>query len=289
MDNIKLVSIEECHDEAYGASIVQYQAGNVISFAFSNLSTEEIKGSPSKVIAELEEGNKRIGEQPHWSALSPKLLEVVLANSFDMYFVEYEDEGWSEEIADEVFDEACKYELGITRGEDDCLLTVYAGTMGDINWHGHPEFGEPYLDETLSVFDVLKEIVENERQAFKGSYISGQFEPARVYEDWYMIGFYEAYSDLLTCDYFKEQHLEDEAAWLVSMDHPLGTLYDLWMGCDAAFSHDWDDMIDFIRVNYRESIDRAQPPTLDDKICAAESQNRRDENPGRDLTADIGR
>lgn len=155
MDNIKLLSIEECCDEDYGASIIQYRVGDVISFAFSNLSTKEIKSAPSKAIAVLKDGNKRIGEQPLWSTLSTKLLEAVLVNSFDMHFVEYEDEGWSEKIADEVFDEACKYDLGITRGEDDCLLTVYAGVMGDIDWRGHPEFGVPYLEQVISALDEM--------------------------------------------------------------------------------------------------------------------------------------
>lgn len=254
MQKFRLLSVEECLDEDYGVSIVQYQVGEMISFAFSNFSPEEIKNAPYIMQNELQEKNKRVGEQPHWASLSPKLLEAVLANPFDMHFVEYDADGWSDKAADDVWEEACKYDLGITRGEDDCFLTVYAGTMGDIDWRGHPEFGKPYLEQTISVFDALKEKVEAERKEFKEQYVSGQYETKRVYEDWYIIGFYESYTELLTCDYITEKGLEEEIRWLASLASPLGFLYEEWMGCDAAFSHDWDDMIDFICITYQEVV-----------------------------------
>lgn len=282
--NIKLLSIEECFDEAYGASIIQYQVGDVISFAFSKFTTEEIKSSPSVVLAELWSENNRPGERPLWSALSPKLLDAVLENPFDMHFVEYDDEGWSEKSADEVWDEASKYELGITRGEDNCLLTIYAGTMCDIDWNGHPLYGEPCFDQTITVLDILKAKVEAERKAFKESYVSGQSDPKRAYEDFYIIGFYEEYCNLLTSDYLEDRGLEKEISWLSSMDNPLSTLYNIWLDCDGATSYDWDDMIDFICVNCRE-ISQEKSQSLEAQICEAEAL--KETEPERSTTTDL--
>ena len=34
--------------------------------------------------------------------------------------------------------------------------------------------------------------------------------------------------------------------WLSKFENPLEFLYSEWLGCDGAFSGDWNDMINFI-------------------------------------------
>lgn len=49
----------------------------------------------------------------------------------------------------------------VTVGDNDCLITVYAGAMGSVNWSNHPVYGKPCLeqmvtDKKLSLSDQIQ-------------------------------------------------------------------------------------------------------------------------------------
>jgi hypothetical protein len=90
----------------------------------------------------------------------------------------------------------------------------------------------------------LKEKLNKEMQEFKKSYET--ITPTQIYNDWYIISFYESYYEMLIyiCDnedaYCGCQAILD---WLSTYENPLGFLYSEWLSCDTAFCGLWDDMI----------------------------------------------
>lgn len=100
--------------------------------------------------------------------------------------------------------------------------------------------------------DLLVEKVEKELTDFKKSYEN--FSSQRTYNDWYVIGFHEEYSEMLCSDFLENRDYEDLFKWLSSFDKPLAFLYDQWLSSDGAFSHDWDDMIDWVQLVYQEEV-----------------------------------
>ena len=91
---------------------------------------------------------------------------------------------------------------------------------------------------------TLKQKLNNEMQEFRKTYKA--MTPTQVYNDWYIIGFYEAYYEMLiyidgdTNIYYDAQNI---LTWLNTYKNPLGFLYSEWLSCDGAFSQLWDDMI----------------------------------------------
>lgn len=146
-----ILSMEDCLDEDYGSTIVQYKIGDLISFAFSNVPVKDALAEPEKVIADIQECRSYLTGQPLWSALSQNLLDVILEEPFDMFFVEYNDPEWTEEMSEVLWDEVGSMGLeGFVRcGEDGALVTVYAGAMNAVDWTGHPQYGEPCLQHTF--------------------------------------------------------------------------------------------------------------------------------------------
>ena len=95
---------------------------------------------------------------------------------------------------------------------------------------------------------IFKENLKREMQDFRQSFKSMQ--PVDVYNSFYKINFYEEYYMLLASNFIDEyaQILE----WLSKLSYPLAFLYDEWLGCDGAFSEDWNDMINFITNIYEK-------------------------------------
>ncbi len=144
---LEIVSVEECMDGDYGASVVQFRRpGGEVSFAFSAVPVEDAVQRPELVLAEMVR-QEPAEPRPLWSALSEDLLSLVVDSGFDMFFVEADDECWTEETANRILDEAVENGLHnvVTPGEDG-LVTVYAGAMGSVNWAGHPDYGVPCLE-----------------------------------------------------------------------------------------------------------------------------------------------
>jgi len=93
-------------------------------------------------------------------------------------------------------------------------------------------------------FNVLKEKLEHEMNEFKASY--NDMSSTEVYNDWYIIGFHEAYYKLLTSDYFSDEVEPKTINWLANKKTPVSYLYEKFKSCDEEMSHSWDDMIDWI-------------------------------------------
>lgn len=128
----------------------------------------------------------------------------------------------------------------------------------------------------MNSYEKLMASLDKEMQAFKDSYKS--MTTTQVYNDWYIIGFYQEYYDMLTTGISGQLWLDDSVmAWLTEKENPLGFLYDQWMSCDGSFSHDWEDMLDWVNLVYREEKEigdvvpdeRPDEPVPEDKIMVA--------------------
>lgn len=122
----------------------------------------------------------------------------------------------------------------------------------------------------MSVYDVLKEKLDNEMREFKNSYRTMAAE--QIYNDWYVISFMEEYYGFLTSDFVQNRFNEKELAWMVSLEKPLDFLYDKWQGSDGTTHYDWDVMSDFVwSIYYDEKRHEKQDlhneiKTLDIKV-----------------------
>ncbi|MBQ8248103.1 MAG: hypothetical protein IJZ42_13325 [Lachnospiraceae bacterium] len=152
--DIKILSVEECPDGDFGASIVQYQKGDVISFAFSDMEPQDVLNNPGWAAKDIEihMALDKKTEWIKWSDVSENYINAVTRYPFEMCFIENNDDEWSEAMSDALWDEICNLGASdtITCGEDGCLVTVYAGAMGDINWNGHSVYGKPCLENVIS-------------------------------------------------------------------------------------------------------------------------------------------
>lgn len=151
MSNFKILSIGECDDYDYGKSIVQYQHGSTISFAFCDIDIRD-GVTPEKmeeIVKWLENNHSTNIPSTSWKDLSPALLYLIMDYPFNMNFIEEGDsEIWTQEVAYRIDDEVSKLNLTevIVCGEGEEMLTVYADAMGDVDWTGHPTYGKPYLE-----------------------------------------------------------------------------------------------------------------------------------------------
>lgn len=151
MSNFKILSISESDDYDYGKSIVQYQHNSTISFTFCPIDIRD--GVTSEKVEEivrwLENNHSTNIPSVSWKDLSPALLYLILDYPFNMNFIEEGDsEIWTQEVAYRIDDEVSKLNLAdvIICGEGEEMLTVYAGAMCDVNWTGHPVYGQPCLE-----------------------------------------------------------------------------------------------------------------------------------------------
>ena len=98
----------------------------------------------------------------------------------------------------------------------------------------------------------LKQKLNNEMQEFKNTYET--MTPMQVYNDWYMISFYESYYEMLA--YYIDEDLEkDILEWLNTYNNPLAFLYGEWLSSDGAFCMFWDDMIAWLQ-DTKDHIER---------------------------------
>lgn len=139
-NDIKIISVEETTDYEYGKSIVRFTISkkSFASYIFSNQRYNDYDETIIKQeIIDFIELNQGIESYPSWSELSEVLRELIMDSAFDMKFVEYDEEEWSEEKAQEILDEAGRwrsFENVIEQGED-CYITIYASAMCCVNWY----------------------------------------------------------------------------------------------------------------------------------------------------------
>ena len=77
----------------------------------------------------------------------------------------------------------------------------------------------------------------------------------KIYNDYYIIGFYEHYCDVLSSEDILTRNLDDAIMWLASKEKPLKFLYDKWQEYDdVAMSYAWDDMLNWIVELYNKEV-----------------------------------
>lgn len=139
-NDIKIISVEETTDYEYGKSIVKYSISgkNFISYIFSSQQYNDYDENIVKQeILDFIELNHGLESYPSWSELSEILRNLIMDSAFDMRFVEYDEEEWNEEKAQEILNEADKwhsFENVIEQGED-CYITIFASAMCCVNWY----------------------------------------------------------------------------------------------------------------------------------------------------------
>lgn len=144
-EEIKILSFEEDTND-YGNSIVQYQRGTVISFMFTPAEVTGKTLDTSMALAHISQFSDE--DKVLWSNVSEELLALIQESDHDMLFIELDNEDWNEECSKRILEEASKHGLGLFfegYNPKDSYLTVYAGTMGAIDWSGHEVYGTPCL------------------------------------------------------------------------------------------------------------------------------------------------
>lgn len=98
--------------------------------------------------------------------------------------------------------------------------------------------------------ETLCSRLDEEISAFRNSYKAKDYTD--IYNDWYKIGFYETYYEML-------KSLSKEAIelnykiieWLSNFRSPLVFLYDEWLGIDDPVDMSYEAMMDFIYFVYK--------------------------------------
>lgn len=104
----------------------------------------------------------------------------------------------------------------------------------------------------MTNYEMLVTILSNERNEFVQSYT--HMDRQQIYNDWYIIGFYESYYELLMSDFVECEEYEEIFKWLCTFSQPLHFLYEEWLSADGAFNHDWEEMWDFVETVYKEEV-----------------------------------
>lgn len=96
----------------------------------------------------------------------------------------------------------------------------------------------------MSYLDKFLLNLSKERNSFKQECLG--WDASRIYDNWYKIGFFEAYYDLFMSGYAEYDDYRNMYCWLSSFTCPLQFLYSEWLKADGALNHDWDEMLDFV-------------------------------------------
>lgn len=117
--------------------------------------------------------------------------------------------------------------------------------ISDTTGFCHKEFILTELDSMEDVFfESLCDKVMAELGDFKKNNLTKR--PEDIYDNWYVIGFYEEYASLI-CDSDVIADDEEMVKWLLSKENILECIYDEWLyTSEYAFNHDWDDMYSFL-------------------------------------------
>ena len=102
----------------------------------------------------------------------------------------------------------------------------------------------------MNNLEILRDKLSREITEFRHSY--NNMESIRIYNDFYIIGFYEEHYEMIMSDFIDDWFNDEELEWLCGFKNPLSFLYNEWLSCDGVFSHSWEDMIYWIQNIYRE-------------------------------------
>jgi hypothetical protein len=98
----------------------------------------------------------------------------------------------------------------------------------------------------MNTKELLRQKLDREHAEFEANTL--KFTPQQIYNDWYMIMFYESYYEFIAyCCNADEYELNDIIEWLNTFKSPLDFLYNEWLDCDGHFSCGWDDMCQWLK------------------------------------------
>ena len=115
---------------------------------------------------------------------------------------------------------------------------------------GNIIYEERIIDIINNSHQKLKEKLKREITEFR-NYYSG-VQSTKVYRDWYMIGFKEAYYEMLMSDFANDDSYNEVFEWLNQFEMPIDFLYNEWLSCDSVFNHDWDEMLRWLENLHEE-------------------------------------
>lgn len=96
----------------------------------------------------------------------------------------------------------------------------------------------------MSYLDKFLLNLSKERNSFKQECLG--WDSSRIYDNWYKIGFFEAYYELFLSEYAEYDDYREVYQWLSNLPCPLQFLYSEWLKAGEAMSFNWDNMWDFI-------------------------------------------
>ena len=103
--------------------------------------------------------------------------------------------------------------------------------------------------EDDDIVELFYTKIDSEMDRFRDSYKTMEY--IQIYNDYYIIGFYETIHEILTSDYVKDNYPEI-LKWLNTKENPLAYLYEKWMDMDGSFDFGWDENINWINILYRK-------------------------------------
>ena len=109
-------------------------------------------------------------------------------------------------------------------------------------------------EENMDWKENFYEKLDKEMKEFRESYNS--MEVIQIYNDYYIIGFYETIFELLESEYVENDYVEI-LEWLNTKDKPLEFLYETWMNVEGPFTFGWTENIDWIEEERRKEKDNA--------------------------------
>ena len=94
----------------------------------------------------------------------------------------------------------------------------------------------------MNEYKILINHVDQELKEFQESELQKSKE--EIFQDYYKIHFFEMYAD------FFKNAVYDYYELLLKIKCPLSFLYSKWLSSDGSFSEDWDDLKDFLDINF---------------------------------------
>lgn len=100
------------------------------------------------------------------------------------------------------------------------------------------------------IYDTLEEKICNNRENLVKECMSKTAK--ELYDKSYEINFKESYYNLLSSGVLRDREdFDSTAEWLIEQEDILDYIYELWLGCDLMFSEDWEDMIEWLKDEYK--------------------------------------
>ena len=94
----------------------------------------------------------------------------------------------------------------------------------------------------MNKYKILINHVDQELKEFKEIELLKSKE--EIFQDYYKIHFFEMYAE------FFKNAVYDYYELLLKIKYPLSFLYSEWLSSDGYFSEDWDDLKDFLDINF---------------------------------------